>query len=96
MLASTVQFSRNGRQPAPPPKGEDGNRPATEDPGSAPVSSGPNSVPTRPRTRTPLPPPQGGSVLAGPRPPGRVNSQRSTRKHGHPARHPLTEGAGAP
>jgi hypothetical protein len=59
MLASTVQFSRNGRQPEPGPPIQ-GNRepgPLTEDPGSAPVPSGPNSVPTQNPPRPPVPHP---------------------------------------
>ena len=47
MLASTVQFSRNGQKPGPdPPTGDPGTRPVRR-PSHTAVPSGPNSVPTQ-------------------------------------------------
>jgi hypothetical protein len=53
MLASTVQFSRNGRHHPPPrhPAGQ-GSGPVTKKQ-ARPVPSGPNSVPTQPPPREP-------------------------------------------
>ena len=61
MLASTVQFSRNRRNQAPPAPLRDREAPAALKTQAAPVPSGPNSVPT-PAPDQPSPfrdPPQG-------------------------------------
>jgi len=87
MLASTVQFSRNGpRQPPPPHTG--GNRePARR---RNPPTQGAGSLRTqqraRPRPHPPRPVPGRHSrpVLAGGKTRAEANSQRSTRRHGRP------------
>src|SRR6516164_7935133 len=95
MLASTVQFSRNGprQPPGTPAQGETGSRPAEETrPRRAPVPSGPNSVPARPQPPGPpfrAPPANGKTRTSRARETGnQVNSQRSTRRHGRPREHP--------
>jgi hypothetical protein len=96
MLASTVQFSRNGQHHRPRPRtSEDRPRPVLKT-RAKPASSGPNSVPTRGPPRLPRSPPRKERVLAGRKKRPQVNSQCSTRKHGRPARHSLTSGAFAP
>jgi len=92
MLASTVQFSRNGQHHS--------RHPASAEGGSWPVlktRAKARSLRTQQRAhpgqaiKAPVPPPsRKGSVLAAPSRAGRVNSQCSTRKHGRPASRSLT------
>ncbi len=61
MLASTVQFSRYGQKPRPAPASAGTGNPACYEetsPPQAAAPSGPNSVPARPGTRTPVPRPE--------------------------------------
>ena len=86
MLASTVQFSRNGQHHRPPSRIR-GRRPqpATRRPGhlKCPFPQDPTACPEPfpaacPRSATP----QRGNVLTGRQLAREPNSQRSTRKHG--------------
>jgi hypothetical protein len=91
MLASTVQFSRNGQHHRPPSRTRETTAPACKrKPGKTPASSGPNSVPTRPGDQDARSAPPKGNVLAAPSRAGQVNSQCSTRKHERPVSHSLT------
>jgi len=99
MLASTMQFSRYGRNHAsgPPIRKVPTARPFESAPTKAAASSGPNSVLTqRGGRRARSARRRGGGVLAARSRPGRMNSQCSTRKHGRPVTHSVTRGAGAP
>jgi hypothetical protein len=59
MLASTVQFSRNGRKPEPRRTSvPQGNRPVPRPQARMPVPSGPNSVPTPATPGAPVPRPE--------------------------------------
>jgi hypothetical protein len=85
MLASTVQFSRNGpRQPPPPRKGRAGQpaaqrKPAPAGAGSLRTQQRARPAPARPR---PVPrPPEGEARTSGRTGEHEVNSQRSTRRH---------------
>jgi hypothetical protein len=99
MLASTMQFSRYGRNHATRPPIRRASRAgrSSQRPSKAAASSGPNSVLgapvfTGPRSAAP----RRESVLTGPFQPREPNSQCSTRKHGRPVTHSVTRGAGAP
>jgi hypothetical protein len=66
-------------------------------PAKAAASSGPNSVLIHQAPRALVPRlPGGRSVLTAPSRASRMNNQCSTRKHGRPATHAVTRGAGAP
>jgi hypothetical protein len=94
MLASTVQFSRNGRKPDPATTSVmTGTWPARR-PGPAAVPSGPNSVPTRRTPRAPpFQPPAGDRTSQENRKRDLVNSQCSTRKQWTPAGTNVPRGA---
>jgi len=99
MLASTMQFSRYGRNHATRPPIRRASRAgrSSQRPSKAAASSGPNSVLTqRGGRRARSARRRGGGVLAARSRPGRMNSQCSTRKHGRPVTHSVTRGAGAP
>jgi len=72
MLASTVQFSRNGRQrPRTGTTAPDGAAPVR---GRAqhPLPQDPTACPPGPAPRAPVPRPASGSVLTGPRTTGKT------------------------
>jgi hypothetical protein len=100
MLASTVQFSRNGPQPAPAPRQRGGREPARAEK-TRPATRGAGSLRTQQRARTPRPrrprspPPAGGRVLDRQQQARQPNSQvlhkktrapASTRRPAAPAR----------
>jgi len=99
MLASTMQFSRYGRNHATRPPIRRASRAGrtSQRPSKAAASSGPNSVPGTPPAASPRSAaPKKGSVLTGLPQAGEPNSQCSTRKHGRPGERVPPEGAGAP
>jgi len=100
MLASTMQFSRYGRNHAsrPPvreasPAGRSSKATAK---GGCPLRTQQCARPPPARRPSFRSPPEGKSVLTGSPRGGRPNSQCSTRKHGRPGEHAPPEGAGAP
>jgi hypothetical protein len=90
-----VLKKRTATRTRPPQPGEPGTWPATKTRDKRPFPQDPTACPPGQTPRTPVPrtPQRGESVLTGPRKPGRVNSQRSTRKHGRPDEHASSEGA---
>jgi hypothetical protein len=99
MLAFTVQFSRYGRKPSPARRirarqaqarmsQRHAKRLLPQDPTACPEPSPSAS----PRSAAP----RRGSVLTGRPQESEPNNQCSTRKHGRPATHAVTRGAGAP
>src|SRR5215467_15021942 len=100
MLASTVQFSRNAphQPPAPQTQGNQAAGPRRENP---PPRRGAGSLRTQQRAHpapappAPVPGPAQPAPTSGGRNDHEVNSQRSSRKHGHGTGHSPASAPGA-